>query len=217
MCRTGAENGPGSNGTDACHGKTGAGTGHGILCHGRGLKKISRLYVEVFPCGSGEVFYMEIPADTRADLSEELYKSLQTYAPELPQHLKLANMAEFFSTEYGLTAANRILSEVLGILLTEYVRTPTQAFEKWVELPMQEISEQDFFEAYAQWMANTSSSRPAKELWSYYESRRRIVEVVTEEAPGSREKDGYRISGKRSKERLEEMIRGAENGKEEEN
>jgi len=182
-----------------------------------GSKKISRLYTEVFRCGSGEVFYLEIPADTKVDLSEELYKSLQSYGPELPQHLKLANMAEFFSEEYGLAAANRILSEVLGISVTEYVRTPAEAFDKWIGLLKQETAGQGFFEEYAQWIAGTSSSRTDRERWAYYESRCLVAEVVTEEAPGSREKDGYIISGKRSGERLEEWIRGAENGKEEEN
>jgi len=56
-------------------------------------KKISGIYVEVFPTADNTVYYLEIPADTKVTLSEELYKNLQAYAPELPQYLKLSNMA----------------------------------------------------------------------------------------------------------------------------
>ena len=43
----------------------------------------------------------------------------------------------------------------------------------------------------------------------YYESLSWVSELAVELAPGSREKDGYLISGKRSKERLQElMLRG---------
>ena len=173
-------------------------------------KKISSVYVEVFQIETETVYYLEIPADTRVDLSEELYKSLQTYGPELPQHLKIANMAESFSEEYGLTAGVRILSEVLGISLKEYVRTPAEPFDNWLKLQWEDKTSSGFFEAYSQWLCSTTSSRTLEERWSYYESRLQITDTVMETAPGSREKDGYRISSKRTKERLEEFMWGTE-------
>lgn len=169
-------------------------------------KKISRIYIEVF-C-EGTAFYMEIPTDTKVDLSEELYKSLQTYGPELPQHFKLANMTESFSEEYGLTAGNRILSEVLGFSLKEYVRTPAKEMEEWLKIQGEEKNASAFFKAYEEWISKTSSSRTPEERWTYYENRKKIAEVVTDTAPGSREKDGYLISSKRVKEWLEEKLRG---------
>ena len=174
-------------------------------------KKISEIYIEVFPIGQGTVFYLKVPADTKADLSEELYKSLQTYAPELPQHFKLANMAEGFSDGYGMTGSNRILSEVLGMSFTEYVRTDTVSFREWLEL-QENGSLSGFFEGYAKWLENSVSGRTTKERWTYYESRQNVRQILVEEAPGSREKDGYLISSKRSKERLEEMMRYEGNG-----
>jgi len=173
-------------------------------------KKISSVYVEVFQIETETVYYLEIPEDTRVDLSEELYKSLQTYGPELPQHLKIANMVESFSAEYGLTAGVRILSEVLGISLKEYVRTPAEPFDNWLKLQQEEKASSGFFEAYSQWLCSTTSSRTLEERWSYYESRLQITDAVMETAPGSREKDGYRISSKRTRERLEEFMRGME-------
>ena len=178
-------------------------------------KKISSLYIEVFSVGTQTVYYMEIPDDVKITLSEGLYKSLQTYGPELPQHLKLANVPESFSEEYGLTAANRIISEVLGISVTEYVRTSAEVFQNWLETQKKEKIPSEFFEAYSGWLEETTSSRTAQERWSYYESRLQVTEVLLETAPGSREKDGFRISSKRTKERLEEMMRGAETEQEE--
>ena len=170
-------------------------------------KKISEVYIEVFLTGQETVSYLKIPVDTKVNLSEELYKSLQTYAPELPQHFKVSNMAECFSTEYGLTGCNRILSEVLGMSFTEYVRTDAVSFRDWLELQEEENSLTVFFEGYAKWLENSVSSYTQKERWTYYESRQNIRQILVEEAPGSREKDGYLISSKRSKERLEEMMR----------
>jgi len=177
-------------------------------------KKISELYIEVFPVGSGNIYYLEVPVDSKVNLSEGLYKSLQTYGPELPQHVKLRNMAESFSAEYGFTACNRILSEVLGISFTEYVRTDADSFDKRLELLGKERNAPDFFEGYSSWLEQSVSSRTTEERWMYYESETKISNVLTEAVPGSREKDGYVISYKRSKERLEELVYGTAAAKE---
>lgn len=170
-------------------------------------KKISSVYIEVFPVGADTVTYLELPADTKVHLSDELYKSLQSYAPELPQYLKLSTMAESFSAEYGMTGCNRIVSELLGYSLTDYVRCDAQAWETFRNLPAKELSERAYFDAYAEWIENTSSGKTSKERWIYYESRKKVEQVIVEKAPGNQEKDGYLLSGKRSVERLEELIR----------
>lgn len=171
-----------------------------------GDKKISGIYIEVFPTGGDTVYYLEVPADTRVTLSDDLYKNLQAYAPELPQYLKLSNMAENFSAEYGMTGCNRILSEVLGVSLTAYVRAEKEVFLSWKELQSLPKKGKDFFDGYAEWIGNSSSGRSVEERWCYYESRRKITEVVVETAPGSREKDGYAVSGKRSGEWIRERM-----------
>ena len=169
-------------------------------------KKISGIYIEVFPLGEDTVLYVEVPVDTRVNLSEDLYKSLQAYAPELPQYLKLSNMAEGFSAEYGLTGCNRILSEVIGYSFAEYVRTDENAMTQWLALLNGDKTDTGFFYAYDMWLKKTDSSRTSGERWMLYESRQQIKEVITEQAPGNREKDGYLLYGKQTKERLEEAV-----------
>ena len=116
-------------------------------------------------------------------------------------------MAESFSEEYGLTGCNRIISEVLGYSFTEYVHCDAETFEIFRELPKKELTDTEYFKAYANWIESTSSSRTTQERWTYYESRKKVAEVIVEKAPGSQEKDGYLLSGKRSKERMEELMR----------
>lgn len=169
-------------------------------------KKITGIYIEVYHVGSDEITYFEIPADTKVNLSEELYKSLQTYAPELPQYFKLSNMTESFSEKYALTGGNRILSELLGVSLTEYVRADKEAMEAWLSAQREDLTERKFFDAYTKWLDSSSFDRTVEEWWMYYESRKNVQTVQIELAPGSREKDGYVISGKRSGERLKELM-----------
>lgn len=173
-------------------------------------KKISKIYIEVYHTGAEGVVYLEIPADTKVNLSEELYKSLQTYAPELPQYLKLSNMAESFSMSYALTGCNRILSELLGVSVTDYVRAGATAIDAWFSTQQEKPEERNFFDEYTKWMENSSSNKTLEERWIYYESRKNIRTVQIELAPGSREKDGYVLSGKRTGERLKELLLRAE-------
>ena len=169
-------------------------------------KDISAIYLEICHAGSNEVTYLEIPMDTKVNLSEELYKNLQTYAPELPLYFKLSNMAENFSGNYVLTGATRILSEVLGISVTDYVRADEKAMKDWFLVQQEDVSDREFFDAYMKWIGNSVSDQTAEERWMYYESRKKVQEIQIEQIPGNQEKDGYMISEKRSKERLKELM-----------
>jgi len=169
-------------------------------------KKINGIYIEVFHTGSNRVDYVEVPADTKVNLSEQLYKSLQTYAPELPQYLKLSNMAECFSGEYGMTGCNRIMSEVLGISLESYVRADKESLQQWFALQAEEKTPAGFFEDYANWLEQSESGLEQTERWMYYESWRQVTGIRKEEAPGNREKDGFLLSGKQAKEQLQKLM-----------
>ena len=169
-------------------------------------KKIDGIYIEIFHTGSNRVTYVEVPADTRVNLSEQLYKSLQTYAPELPQYLKLSNMAECFSGEYGMTGSNRILSELLGISLENYIKADKESLQQWLALQAEEKTPAGFFEDYAEWLEQSESGLKRTERWMYYESWRQVAGIRKEEVPGEREKDGFLLADKQTKELFQELL-----------
>ena len=111
-------------------------------------KEITAIYIEVFYPSKETIYYMEVPVDTKIMLSNELYKSLQTYSPDLPQYLKLSKMAEGFSKEYAFTGCNRILSELLGISLTHYVSGDETALQQWLKSLEEETTKEKYFEQY---------------------------------------------------------------------
>lgn len=169
-------------------------------------KKISSIYIEVIHAGSNIVNYVEVPVDTKVTLPEELYKSLQTYGPELPQYFKLSNMAESFSMEYGLTCCNRILSEILGVTIEHYIRTEETARKAWFKAVGKEKTDSGFFADYTDWVSKTTADITLEERWMYYETWKKVTSYTMEQAPGSQEKDGYLLSQKRTKELLGKLM-----------
>lgn len=171
-------------------------------------KDIAGIFIEVLCPDSEAIFYVEIPVDAKVTLSEELYKSLQAYSPELPQYLKLQKMAEGFSEEYVYTGCNRILSEVLGVTISHYLCTTEEGLEQWQEILQSERVPTDFFESYTWWLASTGSDRSEQERWIWYESFYKRKEIVQETIPGTTQKDAFEISKKQAKERLELLMQG---------
>ena len=158
--------------------------------------EISAIYLEVFQPGKKVAYYMEIPVQTKIKLSDELYKRLQTYSPELPQYLKLSKMAQGFSKEYALTGCNRILSELLGISLEHYVGTNPEDLQDWFTLLKSEHTKEEFFEQYNTWVGISTSDLSFKERWVYYESYQQVTDIEIEKAIGSQEVEEFMISSK---------------------
>ena len=165
--------------------------------------EISAIYIEVFQPRKETIYYMEIPVQTKIMLSNELYKSLQTYSPELPQYLKLSKMAEGFSKDYALTGCNRILSELLGISLEHYVSGETESLQHWMETLGINNTKKEFFGQYAKWLEVSVSDLSNKERWIYYESYQKITKVEKKLAAGNQEVGEFIISSKQCKELIE--------------
>ncbi len=165
--------------------------------------EISAIYIEVFQPSKETIYYMEIPVQTKIMLSNELYKSLQTYSPELPQYLKLSKMAEGFSKDYALAGCNRILSELLGVSLEHYVSGEKEFVQHWMETLEINNTKKEFFEQYARWLEVSVSDLSNKERWMYYESYQKITKVEKKMAAGNQEVENFIISSKQCKELIE--------------
>lgn len=167
--------------------------------------KVDDIYIEVFRPGEAKLYYLRLPVDIKMTLSTELYTALQTYAPELPQYMKLSRMAESFSKEYALTGCNRMLSELLGVSLEHYVCAGETQIARWMDALSDEDTAARFFERYELWLKESRADLREEERWMYFESYRKIKETETDTAPGTQGADGYNLSQKQTKEKLEEM------------
>ncbi len=167
---------------------------------------IDAIYIEVFHPGTGAAFYMEVPADTKVELSADLYKKLQTYSPELPQYLKLSKMGEGFSEEYRYFGCNRILSEVLGETIHHYICADKVTVEKWLEAVYKEKDNTRFFRIYSDWVTDSRADISADGRMVYYESYKEIVPAEIELAPGERNVGSYTVSKTQAKKRLKEYL-----------
>lgn len=181
-------------------------------------REITAIYIEVFHPSKETIYYMEVPVQTKIMLSNELYKSLQTYSPDLPQYLKLSKMAEGFSKEYMFVGCNRILSELFGISFTHYVSGCEKDLQHWLKTVKEETIKEKFFEQYATWLENSTSDLSNRERFVYYESYEEIKIVEKEMAIGTEEIGEFIISSKQCKELLERwkyMLRTENKEKEE--
>lgn len=165
--------------------------------------EISAVYIEVFHPSKETIYYMEIPVQTKIILSNELYKSLQTYSPELPQYLKLSKMAEGFSKDYVFIGGNRILSELLGVSLEHYVSANKESLQNWMETFHTDNTKEEFFKQYTKWLETSISDLSNKERWMYYESYQGIKEIEKKMASGNQEVEEFKISSKQCRELLE--------------
>ena len=95
-------------------------------------------------------------------------------------------------------------------MINHFPSTPKNIITKSICLINIKIIFANFFRIYTEWMENSSSNKSLEERWIYYESKSKIQEVLIELAPGNREKDGYVLSGKRTGERLKELLLRAE-------
>ncbi len=181
-------------------------------------REITAIYIEVFHPSKETIYYMEVPVQTKIMLSNELYKSLQTYSPDLPQYLKLSKMAEGFSKEYMFIGCNRILSELFSISLTHYVNACQKDLQCWLKTVEEETIKEKFFEQYVAWLKISTSDLSNRERFMYYESYEEIKNVEKEMAIGTEEIGEFIISSKQCREVLERwqyMLRTENKEKEE--
>ncbi len=180
-----------------------------------GTKNIKSITVEIFCPGTDTVYCLDIPANTKVTLSNELYKSLQTYWPEIPQYLKLERMADGFSEGYVWTGCNRILSELLGFSVSHYICGEKEMIASWELVCVGKKVQNTFLEEYREFLSSTASDMTKEERWIYYESYQKVASRIVESAAGETEKDGFLLSGKQVKKQLEEMVSRTGRGQEE--
>ena len=168
--------------------------------------EISEIYLEALNYPGGEVHFFEIPKSTKAELSNELYKDLLTYAPTLPQYVKLSKVENHFSKNYRFEALMRILSEATDEKITAWVAIDETLASFWMGkgYPGDDTDfSSDFFKIFDNFTSNSKSNVDQKTAQVYYEAYAACVFTKDGVIPGTWDKTEYSIGKVSAREALE--------------
>ncbi len=165
--------------------------------------KLSSCFVQVINAREKNIFLVEVPLNARLSLSTELYKDLLTFAPTLPQFVKLSRTCNYFSDNYRYEACSRILSENLGIKIDGWAAMNEVDFKEFTSEKSKGTA--DYYETYKKYANLYRNSQTSKERWAYYEiySKSNFVDKAT--IPGQWDKTDYNINVVQARELIEEL------------
>lgn len=173
-----------------------------------GEQELVEIIIEIVNLNANTVFYLNVPIDSKVTLSKELYQELLVYSPGLPQYLKLAKMPAEFSEDYRMEGCTRILQEVLGVSISNWISTNEESMEQWAYTIFQKLPEEaeTFWTQYASWVKNTTSNQSKPDRLMYYESFLNSTVGWEGTIPGTQEVDGFTIQKVHTQEKIEELM-----------
>ncbi len=166
--------------------------------------KMVSCFIRVMNAMEKNIFYVEVPLNSKLTLSSELYRDLLTYAPALPQFVKLSRAANYFSENYRYEACTRILSENIGTKITDWCVMAEQDFQEFMNKTSGD-GEEDFLYIYKKYANQYRSSQSSKERWAYYEIFEKSDFVDRGTVPGQWDKTDYNIMAVHARELIEEL------------
>ena len=168
--------------------------------------EISGIWLEALNYPGKEVHFFEIPRSARAELSNELYKDLLTYAPTLPQYVKLSKVENYFSKNYRFEALTRILSEATDEKIISWAAVDETLVSLWLNKGYADGEtnySSDFFNIFNSVTVNSKSNVDRKAAQVYYEAYADCVFTNDGVIPGSWDKTDYTITTLSAREALE--------------
>lgn len=173
--------------------------------------EVVSVYAELLNAAADSVFYFEIPVYTKVTLPKELYQQLKAHSPELPQYMKLSNMAENFSDGYRIKGCQSILSEVLGMEAVHWMVLSEEEWRAWKDAVFAEPkTDKEFFLQYAALLAGTESDGSEREGWMYYESYLDAAAKWEGTVPGIEGVGTFEVQKVRTRELFNECLAGPE-------
>lgn len=168
--------------------------------------EISGIWLEALNYPGKEVHFFEVPRSTRAELSNELYKELLTYAPTLPQYVKLSKVENHFSKNYRFEALTRILSEATDEKITSWMTVDETLASMWFNKGYANDEtnlSSDFFNIFNSVTVNSKSNVDLKTAQVYYEAYADCLFSNDGVLPGTWDKTDYTITTLSARETLE--------------
>ena len=165
--------------------------------------RMTSCFVQVMNAYEKNIFYIEIPLNARLDISTETYKELLTYAPTLPQYVKLSGISSYFSDNYRYEACTEIIAENLGIKLSEWAVMAAADFDEFMAKETEETA--DFFDIYSKYADTYRNSMSTAERWAYYEIYDKSEFTYKGSVPGQWSKTDFYINAVQTREIIEEL------------
>lgn len=176
--------------------------------------EFTAFYLEILNNHAESVFYFEVPAHTKVTISQELYRKLQVYAPELPQYLKLSKLPGSFSENYRMEGSLKIFEEVLGIPIAHWSCMKEAVLQEWMEAVFEtEKNASGFFGQYKEFIRESASDQTSLERWMYYDAYRGLTPSWEGTVPGAEGVGEFELYGLLTKETLENCIKRTEKKK----
>lgn len=94
---------------------------------------IDDILIEIFNTNTGNLDYITIPANTQFTISNELYQSICTSNPEIPQIIKLSDIGEYFKESKVYDFGVVLVEDLLDIDISYYTVVKSEDFHTMFE------------------------------------------------------------------------------------
>lgn len=168
--------------------------------------KVSSAFLQVINAYEKNIYYLEIPLNSKLSISADLYKELLSYAPTLPQYVKLSRAGGYFSENFRYDGCTKILSENIGVKVTDWCIMTAEDFEEFKRKSTGDnYSKDDYLTIFEKYANNYRSSMSSKERWAYYEIFDKAAIIEKGSIPGQWDKTDFYISAVQAREITEEL------------
>lgn len=104
-----------------------------IYSYDEKTKKIKAMVLELFDCGTKNLTYITIPANTQISISATTYQKLLEKSSNLPQLMTMSNLNEYFSGDVAYEYGIMILQEEYRADIGYFTALGTKEFEQYFE------------------------------------------------------------------------------------
>lgn len=172
-------------------------------------RNFSELILEILNLNADKVFYLNVPVNSKVTLSQELYQELLVHSPGLPQYMKLSKIPEEFSEEYRMEGCTKILQEMLGVAITNWICTDEATVELWKNAIFQPEKKdaETFWNYYEKWISGTKSNQSSNARRMYYESFLKVTASTEGTVPRTESVGEFTIQKVHTQGKIEELLR----------
>lgn len=166
-----------------------------VLAVTDGERKVAAFFLRYADFLNDTLVFVEVPVDTKAELSGGGYEVLSVHNPELPELFMLSELCSFFSEETLCMAAQEVGASFLGVRPKTCYILEKAAFEELTERTKDGIRfalKDSVKDTIVKVTERALTDRSLKEEMVYLESYLDVKRVIYRRLPGKAEAQEYR-------------------------